>query len=56
MITNCITVIGALIPLVVILIIFFFRIEGRLTRIETDVSWIKKGLPECQQSLGKNTP
>lgn len=54
--TNLFTVIAALIPLIVILIVFFFRIEGRLTRIETDLSWIKKGLPKCQPNLEEIIP
>lgn len=27
------------------------HIATRLTRIETDVGWIKKGCPKCQQTL-----
>jgi len=27
------------------------HIATRLTRIETDVVWIKKGCPQCQQTL-----
>jgi len=44
------TTIGILAPFIIALLIFGFRIESRLTRIETDISWIKKAQPSCQQS------
>lgn len=36
------------IPIVVVLIIWAVRIENRLTKIETDLSWIKKAQNSCQ--------
>jgi len=52
---STITTIGILAPFIIALLIFGFRIESRLTRIETDISWIKKALPSCPQSLEKIT-
>jgi fumarate hydratase class II len=31
------------------------HIAGRLTRIETDIKWIKAGCKECPQNLEKNS-
>lgn len=48
--------IGILAPFIIAILIFGFRIESRLTRIETDISWIKKAQNPCQPSLEKTTP
>jgi len=52
---NLIALIGIVSPLVLAILVFFFRIETRLSKIETDLTWIKKVLPTCLPSLGKNT-
>lgn len=43
-------------PLVAALLIWAVRLEKKITRIETDITWIKKELPACQQTLGDPTP
>lgn len=43
-------------PIIVALIIWAVRLEKKITRIETDISWIKKELPACQQTLEDPTP
>lgn len=37
------------IPLVFALVIWAVRLEKKITRIETDISWIKKELPTCRR-------
>ena len=44
-----------LLPVLALLIIYFFRIERRLTRIETNITWLIKNTEQCQQPSGKNT-
>ena len=39
---SLLSLIGILSPFIVAIIVFFFRIETRLTRIEVDISWIKQ--------------
>ena len=41
---------AAIIPIVGAMIIYFIRLESRLTKISTDLCWIKKELQKCQQS------
>ncbi|MBA7710442.1 hypothetical protein ES703_119384 [subsurface metagenome] len=36
------------IPLVIALLIWAVTLEKKITRIETDISWIKKELPTCR--------
>jgi len=36
------------IPLVVALVIWAVHLEKKITRIETDISWLKKELPACR--------
>jgi len=55
MIPTCLTYIGILVPFVISILYFFGRIERRLTKIETDICWIKKVLPTCLPNLGKTT-
>jgi hypothetical protein len=43
--------IGILAPFIIAILIFSFRIESRLTRIETDMGWIKQSYQQCQQTL-----
>jgi len=47
--------IGVITPFIIAFTIFFFRIESRLTKIETDISWIKEQHNPCQQNLEKTT-
>lgn len=44
-----------LLPVLALLLIYFFRIERRLTRIETNITWLIKNTEKCQQSSEKNT-
>lgn len=44
------------IPLVIALVIWAVRLEKKITRIETDIAWLKKELPACRQSLEDLTP
>jgi len=39
--------IAILIPLLLGLVIYFARLEGRLAKIMTDLCWIKKELKPC---------
>jgi len=47
--------VGILAPFIIAILIFGFRIESRLTRIETDLTWIKQAQYSCQQSSEKIT-
>jgi len=38
------------IPLVIALIIWAVHLENKITRIETDISWMKKELPGCRRT------
>ena len=42
--------IAVLTPFIIAFSIFFVRIESRLSRIETDITWIKKSVTPCQQN------
>lgn len=46
---------GILAPFIIAILVFGFRIESRLTRIETDLTWIKQAQISCQHSLEKVT-
>ena len=46
---------GILAPFIIAILVFGFRIETRLTRIETDITWIKGNYKQCQQSLERIT-
>ena len=48
-------ILTVLAPFIIAITIFFFRIEHRLTRIEVDITWIKKAQPSCPQSSEKGT-
>jgi len=48
-------VLTVLAPFILAIVIFFFRIETRLTRIETDITWIKQSYKQCQPSSEKVT-
>jgi len=42
-------------PYVIGLLILYVMINGRLTKIETDLTWLKKELPSCRQTLADPT-
>lgn len=44
------------IPLVVALVIWAVHLEKKITRIETDISWLKKELPGCRPTSENPTP
>jgi len=46
---------GILAPFIIAILVFGFRIESRLTRIETDIVWIKQSYQQCQPNLEKHT-
>jgi hypothetical protein len=48
-------IIAAIAPIVIITIIYFVRLETRLTKILTDLCWIKKELVKCQPNLEKSS-
>jgi len=48
--------IGGSIPVVIMIVVYFGSIEKRLTRIETDLTWLKKEIPACLQPSDRNTP
>jgi len=50
------TTLGIFTPLIIAIFVFGFRIENRLTRIETDITWIKKAQYSCQPNSEKTTP
>lgn len=43
------------IPLILALIIWGVRLEKSITRIETDIAWLKKELPTCQPNSADPT-
>lgn len=47
--------IGIMSPFIIAILVFFFRIENRLTKIETNIVWIKQALPSCPQNSEKVT-
>jgi len=42
-------------PFILAIFVFSFQIEARLTKIETDLSWIKDSQTECQRNLEEIT-
>lgn len=42
-------------PYVVGLLILYLMLDKRLTKIETDLTWLKKELPSCRQTLDDPT-
>lgn len=52
---NLLKTLGVLAPFIIAVLVFGFRIESRLTRIETDIDWIKKAQQTCPQSSEKGT-
>jgi hypothetical protein len=49
------SIIGGFVTGLIMVILYFLSIEKRLTRIETDITWLKKELPGCQQRSEKDT-
>jgi len=47
--------ISVLLPVLIAMLIYFARLEGRLSQIITDISWIKKELANCRPRLGKGS-
>jgi len=43
------------IPLIVALVIWAVHLEKKITRIETDISWLKKELPTCRPNSADPT-
>ncbi|MBA7495704.1 hypothetical protein ES702_06293 [subsurface metagenome] len=43
-------------PLVACLIVWAVHLEVKIARIQTDISWLKKELPACQQTSEDPTP
>jgi len=43
------------IPLIIALFVWAVRLEKKITRIETDITWIKKELPACLPNLEDRT-
>lgn len=43
------------IPLILALFLWAIHLERRVTRIETDISWIKENLNQCLPPLDKST-
>lgn len=44
------------IPLIIALILWAVRLEKKITRVETDISWIRETWPKCPPSSVKPTP
>lgn len=42
-------------PLIVALVIWAVRLEKKITKIETDIAWIKKEFPTCRQTSADPT-
>lgn len=48
------SIIGGSIPALAVVAVYFLSTEKRLTRIETDISWLKRELPTCRPPSEKN--
>lgn len=44
--------ISVLTPIVLVLIIYFVRLERRLAKITTDICWIKKSITHAPHPIG----
>lgn len=42
-------------PVAVMVVVYFIRLETRLTKILTDLCWIKKELVKCQPNLEESS-
>ena len=43
-------------PLVACLLFWAVRLETKIAQIQTDITWLKKELPGCQQTSEDRTP
>ncbi|GAH74611.1 unnamed protein product [marine sediment metagenome] len=43
-------------PLVAALVIWAIRLETKIASIQTDITWLKKEIPGCRQTLEDRTP
>jgi hypothetical protein len=41
---------SCIIPVVIMLIVYFVRLESRFAKITQDLCWIKKAVAKCQRS------
>jgi len=46
-----IAMLGGFVPAVMMLLFYFISVAGRLAKIETDISWLKKALNNCLPHL-----
>lgn len=44
-------ILGGVVPTALMIIIYFIAMAGRLAKIETNISWLKKVLDECLPHL-----
>jgi len=49
------SLIGGTIPAVALVLLYFVGVEKRITRIETDITWLKKEIPLCRPPLDDRT-
>lgn len=49
------SIIGGSIPALGMIIVYFLTTERRLTRIETDISWLKRETHGCQPNSETDT-
>lgn len=42
-------------PVLIALTVYFVRLESRMTRMSTDISWIKRHITACQPPSEENT-
>lgn len=49
-------ILGGIVPAVLMLIIFFVSLAGRLAKIETNIKWLKKVMEECLPRLKDRSP
>ena len=43
------------IPLIIALLIWAVRLEKKITKVETDITWIREMIPKCQPTSAKPT-
>jgi len=43
------------VPILTAMLIWIIRLESRLTKIETNLCWIKKEMLKCQQTCEEST-
>lgn len=40
---------GGIVPAIVVICVYFLGTAGRLAKMETDISWLKKEFRDCRQ-------